>query len=456
MAQDLRDFLRRLEGEPREELLRIKEEVDPRYEATALALELERRGRCPALVFERVGAGRIGVVSNLYATRRRLGLALGVTEEEVLAELHRRERAVLPPRVVTAGSCHEVVRTGSAVDLGELPVLTHFEQDAGPYLTAGVIVAKDPHTGTRNASIHRLQVVGRDRLRSSLHSRSHLWEYQRRAEERGEALPIVIFVGAHPLVYLGTALWQGPIDADEYETAGAMLGEPLEIVPGRTVPVEAPAQAEVVLEGEILPGVREPEGPFGEYTGYAAPSSTQHAIRITALCRRREALYQDIVSGNSAEHLTLVALYHEARLLRALRAQFPTVRAVHYPRSGTGSFHCYIQMKKTAPGQPKNVVMAAFAADLSLKLAVVVDEDVDPRREAEVLWAVATRVQADRDLLVIPGAQGSILDPSAQGGETAKVGIDATRPSTDFPPRISLPEAAAARARALLASSGSR
>jgi UbiD family decarboxylase len=450
MAQSLGAFLALLESTHPGEIVRVKGEVSPRFEATALAVELERGGRSPALLFERVSGSALPVLSNLFGTRRRYALALGTDEARLIDELERRDVRRVPPALVASAPCQEVVRTGAGVDLGELPILTHFREDAGPYLSAAALVARDPDTGVRNASLHRCQVVAKDRVRTSLHSRRHLWDYARRAEEAGHALPVALVVGAHPAFYLGGAVWKGPIDTDEYDVVGGFLGEPLEVVRARTVDLEVPANAEIVIEGEILPGVREPEGPFGEFTGYASARSTQHVIRVTAITRRHDAVYQDIVTGDAAEHLNLIAVPAEARLLGTLRANFPTVRDVSVPNSGAARFHAYVSMRPTAPGQAKNAIMATFAEDLSLKLVIVVDDDIDVRREADVLWAVATRMQADHDLFVVPNAMGAILDPSSRDGETAKVGIDATRPSPGFPERCSLPAEARERARQLI------
>jgi len=213
------------------------------------------------------------------------------------------------------------------VDLGLLPIFRHFSEDGGPYITNGIVVAKDPDTGVRNASFHRMQLRGPNRLGTSLHSRRHLWDYQRRAEEHGQALAVSVVVGAHPLFHFGAGLWKGPIEVDEYEVAGGFFGEALEIVPGVTVPVEAPAEAEIVLEGRILSGVREPEGPFAEFTGYASERSTQHVLEVTAILHRRDAIYQDIVGGISAEHTTLLAVPQEARRLVLLVLVDLAVRA---------------------------------------------------------------------------------------------------------------------------------
>ncbi|HXJ80391.1 MAG TPA: UbiD family decarboxylase [Candidatus Methylomirabilis sp.] len=447
----LRTFLDELESKAPDEIWRIHDEVEAGYDIAALVLELERRGERPVLWFDRVRGSRFPIVTNLFADRRRYAQALGVGPESLADEWVARGDRRVPPVLRATGPVQDVVLTGPDADLGVLPIFRHFSEDGGPYLTNGIVVAKDPDTGVRNASFHRMQVRGRTRLGTSLHSRRHLWDYQRRAERRGEALAVSVVVGAHPLFHFGAGLWKGPIDVDEYEVAGGFFGEPLEIVSGVTVPVEAPAEAEIVLEGHILSGVREPEGPFAEFTGYASERSTQHVLEVSAILHRRDAIYQDIVGGISAEHTTLLAVPQEARLLKVLRGNYPGVRAVSYPQSGTCRLHCYVSMKPSAEGQAKNVAFAALGEDLSLKLVVVVDDDVDVRQENEVLWAVATRMQADRDLCVIPNAMGAILDPSTRDGTTAKVIIDATQPIAGYPRRHTLPPDAIARAAQLLA-----
>jgi len=450
VSQDLRTFLVELEANSPDQVWRVRDEIEGDYDIAAVLWELERRGETPVLWCERVRGARMPLVTNIFGDRRRYAAALGVRPAALAQEWLRRGEGRIPPRLVTKAPVKDVVLTGTDVDLGRLPIIRHFAEDAGPYITNSIVVAKDPETGVRNASFHRMQWKSRNRLGTSLHSRRHLWDYARRAEERGEALPIAVVIGAHPLFHFGAGLWKGPIDVDEYDVAGSFFGEPLEIAAGVTVPVESPAHAEIVLEGNIVAGLREPEGPFAEFTGYASERSTQHVFEVTAILHRKDALYQDIAAGISVEHTTLLAVPQEARLMRVLRANFPTVRAVAYPQSGTCRLHCYISMRVAAEGQAKNAALTAFGDDLALKLVIVVDEDVDVTREDEVLWAVATRMQADRDLAVIPNAMGAILDPSTRNGTTAKVVIDATRPLDGFARRHTLPPDALARAAALI------
>lgn len=441
MVKDLRSFIRHLEKVAPTDIVRLKERVDPRYEITAYALEYERRKQFPVLIFDRVGNYELPVVTNVHATRERHALALETDRDHLVDEYTRRETSLIPPKRVSSGPVKERVFLGEKVDLTELPIPIHFQQDAGPYITAGVIAARDPDNPDRiNASFHRMQVKDRDKLGVSLHSRRHLWDYQRRAEEKGKPLEIAVMIGVHPAIAFG-GTWSGSLQTDHYQVIGGFLGEPLETVACETVDVDVPAHAEIVLEGEILPKIREPEGPFGEFTGYVSRRSTQHVIRLKAICRREDAIFQDVVPGFSAEHSTLLGVPHEAQIYRALKGTVPTVRAVSYPVSGTCRFHCYISLRKTAEGQPKNAIFQALAEDHSLKLVVVVDEDVDVYNESEVLWAVATRMQADEDVFIVPGVMASMLDPSNKEGLSAKMGVDATRPLTGWTAeRCTIPE----------------
>ncbi|HEX6793575.1 MAG TPA: UbiD family decarboxylase [Casimicrobiaceae bacterium] len=448
----LRGFLAQVEANDPQELLRIHDHVNLDYDSSAFVMQMEKTGRSPVVWFEKVGASRFAVVTNVFGSRRRYALALGVPENRLIEEWASVNDRTLEPVMRSSGPIHDVVRTGKEVDLAYLPIMRHFAEDAGPYITNAIVVAKDPDSGVRNASFHRMQVKGPTRIGTSLHSRRHLWNYVQRAQERGQDVPVAVVIGAHPLFTFG-GLWKGPISTDEYAVIGGMMGTPLEIVRCATVPIEAPIDAEIVLEGRILCNTREPEGPFAEFTGYASARSTEHVIEVSAITHRRDALYQDIVPGISDEHTGLLAVPAEARLLRTLRQHFPNATAVSYPKSGTCRLHAYIALRNAAPGQARNAAAVALGDDLSLKLVVVVDDDVNVLDDRDVLWAMATRMQADSDIDVIRNAMGAILDPSNHAGMTAKMIVDATRPGGDFPPRHTLPADALERARALLAKS---
>jgi 2,5-furandicarboxylate decarboxylase 1 len=213
-----------------------------------------------------------------------------------------------------------------------------------------------------------------------------------------------------------------------------------------------PAAAEIVVEGEILPGVREPEGPFGEFTGYFSRRSTEHVFVAKALAMRERPWFQSIGSGRAGDHITTLGLIREAEIRNALTRVIPNVTGVHVPLSGTSSFTAYVSIKQSRPGEAKHVIPIVLGVDHYLKLVVVVDDDVDVFDESDVMWAVATRMQADRDLIVISGSLGALLDPSAdERGVTAKLGIDATRPfGVPFAEKLVMPAERMAWARALV------
>jgi UbiD family decarboxylase len=318
--------------------------------------------------------------------------------------------------------------TGAAVNLEALPVPVYFPGDAGRYLTAGMLVARDPDTGVETEGYHRFQLKGRARMGVSLHSRRRMFEYQRRAEVKGQSLPCAVVLGLHPLIAMGSLAYP-PADVGKFEVVGGLLGEPLQIAPCLTADLHVPAAAEIVIEGEILPGVREPEGPFGEFTGYVSRRSTEHVFVAKAIATRERPWFQSIGSGRAGDHITTLALVREAEITNALTRVIPNVRGVHVPLSGTSSFTAYVSIKQSRPGEAKHVIPIVLGVDHYVKLVIVVDDDIDVFDESDVMWAVATRMQADRDLVVISGSLGALLDPSADDqGLTAKLGIDATRP----------------------------
>jgi UbiD family decarboxylase len=255
-----------------------------------------------------------------------------------------------------------------------------------------------------------------------------MFEYQRRAEAKGQALPCAVVLGLHPLVSMGSLAYPPP-DVGKFEVIGGLFGEPFQVAPCLTADLHVPAAAEIVIEGEILPGVRETEGPFGEFTGYFSRRSTGHVFEAKAITMRERPWFQSIGSGRAGDHITTLALVREAEITNAVSRVIPNVTGVHVPLSGTSSFTAYVAIRQSRPGEAKHVIPIVLGVDHYLKLVIVVDDDIDVFDESEVMWAVATRMQADRDLVVIGGSLGAMLDPSADDhGVTAKLGIDATRP----------------------------
>jgi UbiD family decarboxylase len=451
VSQDLRSFVAAYGRAHPDEVVRISEPIDVEHDVMAVVLEYERRRRWPVLLFEQVRGHTIPIVANVVASRRALAFALGVTESTLAAEYARRIKERIKPVVRPDPPFRHRVLKGDAVDLTTLPIPVYFPGDAGPYLTAGMLVARDPDTGVETEGYHRFQVKGPRRMGVSLHSRRRMFEYQRRAEAQGQPLPCAIVLGLHPLVSMGSLAYPPP-DVGKFEVVGGLLGEPLEVAPGVVNDLHVPAAAEIVIEGEILPGVREPEGPFGEFTGYFSRRSTEHVFVATALSLRERPWFQSIGSGRAGDHITTLGLIREAEILNALGRVIPNVRGVHVPLSGTSSFTAYVAIKQSRPGEAKHVIPIVLAVDHYLKLVIVVDDDIDVFDESDVLWAVATRMQADRDLVVIGGSLGAMLDPSAdEQGVTAKLGIDATRPfGQPFGEKLVMAPERMARARALV------
>ncbi|MCL6593166.1 MAG: UbiD family decarboxylase, partial [Alicyclobacillus sp.] len=332
-----------------------------------------------------------------------------------------------PCQVVATGQApvQERVITQSIDLMKTLPIPVHHKHDAGPYITAGLLIVRDPVTRQQNVAIHRLQVTGPNRLGVLLLPRhtQHLW---RQAEAAGRPLECAIVIGVDPATLLASQA-NVPLGVDELAVAGALRGEPLRVVRGVTVDVDVPADAEVVLEGHILPKVREPEGPFGEFPKYYGPRSEKEVIELTAVTSRAQPYFHTILPAGW-EHLLLGAIPREASLLAAVRQTVPTVTAVHLTPGGTCRFHAAIAMRKQHEGQAKNAILAAFANNFDLKHVVVVDDDVDIFQAEEVEWALATRFQAHRGLVVVERAQGSRLDPSAEDGVSSKLGFDCTVP----------------------------
>jgi UbiD family decarboxylase len=439
MPKDLRSFIAQLETGFPDEIARVTKPIGARYEITALLTQLEKAKRYPLLFCENVAGSDAPVVINAQASRKLMALALECAPEDLARSFSERQGRPLAPVEVANAPVHDIVKTGAEIDLGKVPMLTHYDVNAAPYITAGIVVAADPDTGVRNTSYNRLMMAGQRELRIFMAVGRHLWTLHNKLERRGQALPIAIVVGVHPLFSLGAQAFT-PATEDEYAVIGGVMSEALRVAQAKTVPILVPADAEMVIEGKILPHVRRGEGPFGEFTGHAVAKDDRQVIEVTAITHRKNYLFQDVHAGYT-EHKLMGAVPREAALLKAVRLSVPTAQRVCMPVSGNCRFHAYISIAKRTPGQAKNAICAAFAADMLLKHVVVVDEDIDVYDEEQVLWAVSNRFQADRGLVVIANAQGSELDPSAgPGGVNAKMGLDATKPLTGFAPELRVPE----------------
>lgn len=419
-VRTLREWLDHLAAHQR--LAVIKPNTDLKFEVAAYAKRLDGKR---ATLFPKPSGHAIPVVSGLISDRGWMADAMGVEPAEVLPRFLEASLNPIPSQEVKSAPAQEVVHRDKIELAKILPLPTHNEHDYGPYISAGLMIVRNPKTGKQNVSIHRCQLAGPNRLGVLLLPR-HTHMFFELAEKENQPLDAAIVVGVDPLTLLCSQAI-APMDFDELEIAGALQGRPLPVVKCVNSEIRVPAEAEIVIEGKILPKIREPEGPFGEFPQYYGPRANSHVMEINAVTHRKDAIFHTIVGGG-LEHQLLGAIPKEATLIANLRRNFPNVVDVHLAPGGVMRFHLYVKLRKRQEGEAKNVIMGAFAASFDLKHVIVVDEDVDIHNPTEVEWAVATRFQADRDLLIVPNSQNSKLDPSAVKGVGAKMGIDATKP----------------------------
>ncbi|MEE9198259.1 MAG: UbiD family decarboxylase, partial [Dehalococcoidia bacterium] len=325
---DLRQFLDYLEDKG--QLQHVQEEVDPEFEVAA-RLGQAAAAQGPTLVFHRVRGSEMSLVGGVFGTRERVLMALEATSQNVAERLLQGVAEPVPPRIVDSGPCQEVVLLGEEADLGLLPIPTFSPKDGGPYITLGLVFSKDPETGARNLSIIRLQLKGKQRLGIMALTYHHTGVQLAKAEALGRPLEIAIAIGGDPVIPIASQ-WRAPYGVDELGLAGALRREPVELVKCRTVELEVPATAEIVIEGRIPPGVREMEGPFGEVAGYYTPAFPKPVVEVTAITHRRHPLYQAVLAGPPpAEHYLLFQSINEADFYQKVRGDFPGVKAVHCP-----------------------------------------------------------------------------------------------------------------------------
>jgi len=440
--QSIRRFVEQLEQAG--ELLHIGDPVDPRFDLSAF-LSLADAG--PALLFEKVTGASLPVLGNVLNSRRRIAAALGVEPQGLIAAIHEAIRAPIKPLVVDGGPVQaEVVETAP---LDGLPIPTFFEREARPYVTAGVILARDPHTGRGNASFARFAVLDGAQAMVGIAPNHHLALFARRAAALGRPLEIAVVIGAHPAIQLAACLYLGVGD-DELECAGRLLGEPVRVTRAKTVDLMVPAEAELVLEGVIEADRPIEEGLVSEYHGMYESYGPGCLATFRALTRRTDAMFQVIEPGYHREHIYLGALPIAASLLSAIAAVVPNVRDVAVTEAGSGRTDVVIQIDAPRPGQARRAMFAAFAAVSIVKRVTVVDADIDPWDPVAVDWARMNRMRLERDLLLIPQSGADRSEPMEAEGLVTKAGYDATaRPAdrAEGGDRAEPPEASRAAAR---------
>ena len=451
MTKDLRSFLSKVQKEIPGEFKSINKMVSPEFEINAIQIKLEEKNNNPILFSNNIKnllgeKSLFKFVTNIFAERKFCALSLDLPVDkcrmEPALEFDKRSTNPIKPLIIKKSEARikDVIWTGKDINLFKLPILVHHEMDALPYLTS-VVVAADPDTGIYNSSFHRQLVRSSDELGLWMSPR-HLNDYFRRAEKKGEPLPIAHVIGHHPGFFLGTESLIG-IDKDEYDTIGGILGEPLRLVPSEAYGEKllVPTDAEIIIEGELLPNVRKAEGPFGEFSGYYGPQRWSWVMKVKAITFRKDAIYMNI-SPARADHHIVGAIPKEGGMYHIVKDAVPTVKEVCFPKSGCCRFNCYISIDKQNEGEARTAALAVIPFFDEVKHVIVVDDDIDVYNEQDVQWAVATRVQADKDVSIISNVRGGALDPSqTHPTQGAKMIIDATKPiDRPFPERVKVPK----------------
>jgi 2,5-furandicarboxylate decarboxylase 1 len=449
MPKDLRTYMDELLEKRPKDVVVVDREVDPRYEASAIVEKFERENKFPLVFFKNIKGSKFPLVINLGATYERLALSLGSpTVPQMVKDLAHREHQPIPVKEIAAKDApvKEVIFKGNDVDLDLLPVLTLNEGDAGAYINAAALICKQRGTNAVNVGIYRHQKQGKRQLGLMINPANHGNYVRAEYEDHNEPMEVALAIGHHPALNLAAVSKQAGI-GQELEVAGAFLGEPLEVVKAETVNLMVPARCEIVIEGIVPPKKRHYEGPFGEWPHYYYKEGEQPYIEVTAITMRKNPIYQCIHSAHF-EHNIIGAAPRLGSLLRRVQEAVPSTTGINLPISGAGRSHCYIAVKKRAEGEPKQAALAAIVTDPNIKLVIVVDDDVDVFNETQVLWALAMRFQADRDLVIIPNIIGSHLNPTAYGYNRLEKGpmetkliFDATKPLPpyEFPKEAQVP-----------------
>ena len=418
VVKDLRDYLQLLEDN---DWLDVVRTPVPLLEISARMKEQEKKGR--TVLFENIEGYDYPLVNNLFGRREFLARLLGCRVEEMARVFGERSKGRIKPVLVTRGPVQQVVLRQGEFDIRKLPFIVHSAKDAGRFITAGMVIAKDPDTGVRNLSFNRMQLKGPDKTGFRMSPTQDLESYYQRSVKKGRPLEIAVSIGNHPLDLLAAAC--GPArDVDELDIAGSLRGEPVPMVKCVSVDLEVPAYAEVVLEGYIGLNELEEEGPFGDFMEFYIPRMQNHVFHVTAVTMRERPILQAISAG-SKDDVTLLGTPREAQLYERFHAMNIDVRGINLAICNnylTGA----VSIRKHLENEPVNVLMAAFGEFKFLKNFLVVDHDVDVYDPKDLFWALSTRLRAEKGVMTIPHAVGFGRD--SYGIHSTKLGIDATAP----------------------------
>lgn len=402
--KDMRSWIAQLESAG--ELIRINKPVDPLTEMGSLLYQSREK----ALLFEKLPHGWRSL-GQAPANVRHAALAFGGTEETVVPMVAERMGNLIAPKMIEKAPVQEMAFGAGEFDLTTLPVHVAGQRDGGPVLGCGLVVTKDPDTGQRNVSFHRLQIKGPNKSGILLYPR-HTWKNYAKYQERNEPMPVAIFIGHHPLYYAAAAT-TAAYGLDEFEIAGGYLGEAVRLVKCHTVDLEVPADAEIVLEGHIPPHYREEEGPFSEFQDYYVTGTGKNPIvEYHHMTRRHDAIFKNLQNGSEMEG----CVFHKIPMSAAIYRRLKDVGGgpnLHNVMVLPGIFGVVVQMTSRAYGEAKNLLLASLSSEYQHpKVAIAVDADVDIFNPSELLWALSTRVDPDKDVTIISGTHNHAMDAS--------------------------------------------
>jgi UbiD family decarboxylase len=414
----MRDYIKQLEAE--DQLNTVEVEVDSRHELAAVTKAAQRQSD-KAILFQRVSGSDFPVVSNVYSSRRRLCELIGAEQGNFCPAWNKLLDEV---QSNPGGSCKSVPAPGDLVSgaLSDLPLISYHGKDAGPYFTSAIFLARSPDSGVANLSFHRSMYVDDRELRIRLGSTHDLYKYQQLAEEKNQPLEAALLIGVSPAIFLAAAT-SIPSDWSELDLAAKLEGEAMETYRARTLDLDIPVATQIVVEGRILPHERRPEGPFGEFLGYYVPEADNHVFEVSSVYWQPDAVFHSILCGSS-EDLTLLETVTAAKMYRHLSAVLPGIVDVS---CSPAFMNTTVKIRQQYQGHARQVIMAAFGADLDYNKAVfVVDEDIDITDMNEVMWAFLTRGRADKRVIVIDDVPGFYRDPHKD--HWGRLGMDATMP----------------------------
>jgi len=423
MIVDMRSFLQQIKKT--NDLFTVKKKVSTKYEIAAVTEKLDGS---KAALFENVQGSKFKLVSNLVGSRDRFAQAIGSKKSEINQKIVKAISSAKKPKISTTAKFFE----NSSNDISILPIVTHFQNESGPFITSSILYTKNLETKSQNSSFHRLMPIGKNQFSIRMVEGRDLHRSFMFAKKHGEDLPIAITVGVHPAISIASA-FQAEWGKNELDIANSLLNNKLTLTKCPITGMLVPSTTEIVMEGKILQDKTHKEWMVEMLRTYDMPRSAP-VIEIEKLYFRNNAIYHDILSGYSEARL-LMGIPIESKLNGIMKKRFPQTKQVILTSGGANWLHAVVQISKTKSTNVKKIINETFASHRSLKMVTVVDDDIDPTDAVAVEFAMATRFQADKDLVIIKNVRGSSLDPSSDQKKlrTAKMGIDATIPASRRP-----------------------